>query len=79
VQDHENLIKTAIAIGYGRDEVSNTSAKGIGELEKVLKKDFDLVAGPFVVKGSGSPSLVPDSDKRPAVNPEGQAAVDFAT
>jgi hypothetical protein len=78
VTDSEGLINTAIAIGYTRDEVSNTKARGIGELEKILKKDFGLVAGPFVTKGTGSPSLVPESDRRTAINPETQAAEDFA-
>lgn len=78
VADPEGLIETAIAIGYTRDEVAVVKARGIGELEKVLKKDFDLVAGPFIKKGTGSPSLVPESDNRPAINPEGQAAKDFA-
>ena len=78
VEDHDGLIKTATAIGYTREEVSVTKAKGIGELEKVLKKDFDLVAGPFIKKGTGSPSLVSESDRRQAIDPEGQAAKDFA-
>jgi hypothetical protein len=33
--------------------------------------------GPFVQKSEGSPSLVPEKDKRPAANPEGRAAEDF--
>ena len=78
VADDHGLIDTACAMGYSKDDVSVTKAKGIGELEKVLKKDFDLVAGPFVKKGTGSPSLVPESDKREAINPEAQAAEDFA-
>lgn len=78
VNDHEGLIETAVAIGYTREEVSVTKARGIGELEKALKDDFDLVAGPYVSKSTGSPSLVPESDKRTAINPEAQAAEDFS-
>ena len=78
VKDHEGLIETAVAMGYDRDEISVVKARGIGELEKVLKKDFNLVAGPFVTKSAGSPSLVPEADGREAINPEGQAAEDFA-
>ena len=77
VDDHDGLIKTATAIGYTMDEVAVTKARGIGELEKVLKKDFNLVAAPFIKKGTGSPSLVPENDPREAINPEGQAAKDF--
>lgn len=77
VANPEGLIESATALGYGRDEVAELKAKGIGALEKVLKGDFDLVAGPYVTKSDGSPSLVPESDKRPAINPEAQAAADF--
>lgn len=79
VEDHAGLIDAAVAMGYDREQVSVTKAKGIGDLEKLLKKDFGLVAGPFVKKGTGSPSLVLESDPREAINPEGQAAKDFAS
>lgn len=78
VADHEGLIEAATAIGYPRDAVAVTKAKGIGELEKLLKDDFPIVAAPFIKKGDGSPSLVKESDKREAINPEGRAAADFA-
>lgn len=77
VSDHEGLIEAAVSMGYDREAVSVTKAKGIGDLEKLLKKDFDVVATPFIKKSTGSPSLVPDTDQRDAINPEGQAAADF--
>jgi hypothetical protein len=67
------------AIGYGLDEVSVRKMRGIGELEKLLKQDFNIAVGPFVQKGPGSPSLVPESDRRAAINPEAGAAEDFAS
>lgn len=78
ISDHAGLIEAATAIGYTRDEVAVTKAKGIGELEKLLKGDFEIVAAPFVKKSEGSPSLVPESDRRQAINPEGRAAEDFS-
>lgn len=78
VKDHEGLIEAATALGYSRDEVAVVKARGIGELEKLLKGDFDIVAAPFIKKGDGSPSLVPEDDKREAINPEGRAAEDFS-
>lgn len=78
VVDHLGLIESAVAAGYDREKVSRTQAATIGDLEKILKKDFEVVAGPFVAKGPGSPSLVPESDPRDAVDPESQAAADFA-
>lgn len=77
VVDHEGLIEAAVLLGFPEDAVSTRKAKGIGELEKLLKRSFDMVAGPFVKKGEGSPSLVPESDRRESINPEARAAEDF--
>jgi len=78
VANNEGLIAAALAAGYSQEEVANVKAKGIGELEKLLKENFDDIAGPFVKKGEGSPSLVPESDKRAAIDPDGEAVADFA-
>lgn len=77
VSDPDGLFDAATALGYNVEAVATLKPKGIGELEKALKGDFDQVAAPFITKGTGSPSLVPESDKRDAINPEGQAAVEF--
>jgi len=77
VTDPEGLVKAANALGYKTEDVAVLKTKGIGDLEKLLKEDFDVVASPFITKGTGSPSLVPESDKREAISPEGQAAHDF--
>jgi hypothetical protein len=78
ITDPEAALEALTAIGYALDEVSVRKPKGIGELEKLLKKDFSIAVGPFVQKSEGSPSLVPESDARLAIDPEGQAAVDFS-
>jgi hypothetical protein len=78
IVDPEGALQALTAIGWDLDEVSTRKPKGIGELETLLKGDFAVAVGPFVKKGSGSPSLVPESDKRPSINPEVQAAEDFA-
>lgn len=77
ISDHQGAIKALADLGYPLDKVATLKAKGIGELEKLLKGSFDEVVGPFVKKGEGSPSLVPESDGREPINPEGQAAQDF--
>ncbi len=77
VADHEGAINALVDLGYDEDVVSVRKAKGIGDLEKLLKGSFDDVVGPYVKKGEGSPSLVPVSDKREAINPEGSAKEDF--
>lgn len=78
ISDHAGALEALLDMGYDEDAVSTRKVKGIGDLEKLLKNSFDDVVGPFVKKGDGSPSVVPESDKRDAINPEGQAAADFA-
>lgn len=78
VTDPDGALEALSAIGYPLDDVAPRKIVGIGALEKMLKGDFDIAVGPFVKKGEGSPSLVPESDKRKAIDPEGQAASDFA-
>ena len=50
---------------------------GIPASEKLLKKDFDSLVGDLVIKAPGKPTLVPESDKRPAMGIE-QAKLDFS-
>nr|DAS94245.1 MAG TPA: Protein of unknown function (DUF2800) [Caudoviricetes sp.] len=51
---------------------------GITAMEKLVgKKRFGEVAGAYLVKPEGAPTLVPESDKRPELNTAAQAAEDF--
>ena len=51
----------------------------IGKLEKLLgKARFAEVLGAYVYKPAGKPALVPESDKRPAIDPAEAAAADFS-
>ena len=64
--------------GYDFDDITKTSLKGIGEIEKLVgKKKFEPLLGSFVDKPQGKPTLVPLSDKRPPLNSPDQAAIDF--
>ncbi len=78
VVDPEGAEEALLAVGYAPDQFSARKLKGIGDLEKLLRRGFDDVLGPFVKKGDGSPSLAPESDKRDAINPEVQAVEDFS-
>lgn len=56
--------------GYSVEDVTNTKLKGLTELQKVLgKKKFEELLEPYIVKPQGEPTLVPESDKRPEINP----------
>lgn len=78
VADPERALETLAAMGYALDEVSKRKINGIGELEKLLKKDFDIFMGPFVDKTTGSPSLVTEDDRRPPINPNAEAVKEFS-
>lgn len=63
---------------YDVEDLSKRTLKGIGDLEKLLGTElFDVLCGTFVGKTEGKPSLVPESDKRAAIDPNGEAAAAF--
>lgn len=78
ITDHPAAIHTLIDAGFKPEQVSNIKAKGIGELEKLLgKKRFPVVLEGLIGKTPGREALVPEDDKRQAISPATQAAVDF--
>lgn len=65
--DEQEVIKAASAAGY--TDIFKKSLIGITEMERLLgKKKFAEVIGPLVYKPQGKITLVPDSDKREAIN-----------
>jgi hypothetical protein len=57
------------------DYMKPRELRSIGDLEKLVgKKHFAELCGQWIDKPQGKPTLVPDSDKRPAFN---SAAEDF--
>lgn len=77
IKDEEGAIEALTLVGWSLDEVSKRKLNGIGELEKLLKKDFNTVLSPFVSKSEGKPSLVPENDERPSITPNDGAIKDF--
>lgn len=64
--------------GVDVDDWAPRSPRGIGELEKFLGKiEFARIVGPYVKKGDGSPSLVPEDDRRSPIDPNQQAVEEF--
>ena len=79
IQDQEAALMALKAIGYSTDEVAAVKLKGIGELQRLLGKEtFDTVLGSLAVKGKGSPSMVPESDKRQAITALSEAQKEFS-
>ena len=78
VSDPEAVITALEGAGYTFEEVGKRSARGIGELEKLLGREkFDKLIGSYIGKTEGKPSMVPESDNRPAVNPTAEAKKEF--
>ena len=51
---------------------------GLTAMEKLVgKKKFGELAGQYIIKPEGAPTLVPEADKRPPINTAAKAAEDF--
>lgn len=65
--------------GYMDINLVNTKIKGIGDIERILKKDKKQgLMSDLTFKPQGAPTLVDESDKRGAYNPAKGAKDDFA-
>lgn len=74
------IIETLSQMGYGSDKVLKPQALiGITDMEKLIgKKTFAEKLSKFVVKPDGKPALVPETDKRPALDSNKAAIKDFS-
>lgn len=72
-QDESKALEELQALA-SLEEITNTKIKGIGDIEKLVGKGK---VDHLLIKPPGKPTLVPDSDKRPAMGVE-QAKKDFA-
>lgn len=73
--DENAVIKAAKGAGY--TDIFKTSLITLTEMEKLMgKKKFNEILGELVIKPLGKPTLVPDTDKRPAIT-ENDAKSDF--
>ena len=63
---------------YLKEQYLTTKLKGIGDIEKLVgKKEFPVLLGEVVGFKKTAPSLVPESDKRPALGID-QAKMDYS-
>lgn len=70
ITDPEAAAKTLLDNGYKEEEIFKPrELEGITNLQKVLgKKGVAKYLDAYIDKPEGKPTLVPDSDKRPAIN-----------
>ena len=82
-QSRRGWLDEAKAIGvlqseYDERHYLSTKLKGIGDIEKLVgKKEFPVLLGEVVGFTKTAPSLVPESDKRPALGID-QAKMDYS-
>ena len=67
--DEEIVAEKLAAEGFEENQIYNKKLKGITDMEKLVgKKKFPEVLGELVIKPTGKPTLVPESDKREEIN-----------
>ncbi len=75
-KDPEAVADNLLRAGYKREDIFKNDLRSVSEVEKLLgKKSFRTFAEEYVFKPEGALTLVPESDKRQAVDP---AEADFA-
>lgn len=73
----ESKVVEVLKENYSEDEYMVSKLAGISAIEKLVgKSKFGPLLNEFIVKPPGAPTLVPESDKRPAMGAE-QAKLDF--
>jgi Protein of unknown function (DUF2800) len=82
IPDPAQAIKVLVEAGYKREDVEripDPTIQTLGVLDKVVgKKILPHILGDQLTMSEGRPSLVPDSDNRPAVTSTDSAVADFA-
>lgn len=74
VLDSEQAERVLLDNGYTEEDIFEKKMLGITALEKKLgKKWFSELLDPVCTKPPGKPTLVPESDRRPALDPEENA------
>ena len=67
-KDKDKVVESLTDNLYSKNQILISKLAGIGVIEKLLgKKEFTEVLGDLVIKPAGKASLVPESDKRPAM------------
>lgn len=66
----EEAVKEVLFGNYKVEEFTNSKVKGIGDIEKLVgKKNFPILFAELCKAVKTSPSLVPETDKRPEMKP----------
>lgn len=64
--------------GHSREEITETSVLSVAKMEKALgKKKVQELVGGHIVNHTGSPTIAPESDKRPVYDPSAETLKDL--
>ena len=86
VENEIAAINLLVTKGFTHEEIATLKLKGIGDLEKIIKSKttgpkneatLESVIGDLVTKSDGKPAIVPEDDKRSAINPNSEAEKEF--
>lgn len=78
IEDHAAAVQTLIDHGYTAEQVAVFKTRGIGELEKLVgAKELPGILGDLLVRSRGTESLVPEDDRRQAIDRNIDAAKAF--
>lgn len=76
--DEDAIRKVLNGAGFSDEEIYKKKMIGVTAMTRLLgKKEFDDLIGAYIDKPEGKPTLVPESDKRPALNAAEEARNDF--
>lgn len=76
--DDLKVAETLVAAGYDEAMLYERKLYGITAMEKIVgKKKLTTTLGDLLIKPAGKPTLVPESDKREAINTTEAANADF--
>lgn len=79
ITDELAAIDRLVAVGHGREAVADLKLVTLAKLDKLVGKDnLPEVLGPLLSRSEGRPSLVPEGDARPAIDPISGAQQDFS-
>lgn len=77
--DEQMVVDTLLGEGYEEAMLYERKLLSLSNIEKLIgKKEFNNLLSKYVEVPQGKPTLVPETDKRPAFKPEYDAAEDFS-
>ena len=77
--DDDAIMQMLLKADYAQEEITVTKLRTVADMEKTIGKvAFSKILADAVVKTPGAPTLVPITDKRPAINSAAAAKEDFA-